>query len=70
MLVDEKLDMIQPCALPAQKGRHVLDFTKSSVGSRASEGFFSPLLCSDEIPPGVQLWGPPDRRDTDLSEQV
>ncbi|KAF4803215.1 hypothetical protein TURU_018334 [Turdus rufiventris] len=48
LLVDEKLDMIQPWSLIAKS---VLGWIKSSVASRAREGILP--LCSAETPPGA-----------------
>ena len=53
VLVDQKLNMTQQCALTAQKASHILGCIKRSVASRAREGFCpsallcSALLCSD-----------------------
>ncbi|TRZ26595.1 hypothetical protein HGM15179_000536 [Zosterops borbonicus] len=44
LLVDERLDMTQPCALTAQRDKGVLGCLQSSVASRAREGILS--LCS------------------------
>ncbi|GAB0192445.1 catenin alpha-3 [Grus japonensis] len=51
MLVDEKLDTAQQCALASQKANHVLGCIKRSVTSRSREVFLH--LCSGETPPGV-----------------
>ncbi|KAJ7399914.1 hypothetical protein BTVI_110015 [Pitangus sulphuratus] len=73
VLVDERLDMTQPCALTAQKANCVLGCIQSSVGSREREGILP--LCSALVRPhlehsGVQLWGPQNKKDVDLLEQV
>ena len=47
---DEKLGMIQQCALSAQ-ANCMLGCIKSSVASRVREGILP--LCSGETPPGV-----------------
>jgi len=72
MLVDEKLNMTQQCALAAQKANHILGCIKSSVASRAREGILP--LCFSLVRPHlescVQLWSPQHRRDMELLEQV
>ena len=66
VLVDEKLDMTQQCALTAQKANHVLGCIKRSVASRAREGIL-PLYSTLMRPPPAVLCpalGPPNMRRT------
>ncbi|TRZ18401.1 hypothetical protein HGM15179_008708 [Zosterops borbonicus] len=72
LLVDERLDMTQPCALTAQRDKGVLGCLQSSVASRAREGILS--LCSSLVRPLLQccfqLWDYQHRKDMDLLEQA
>ncbi|RMC19426.1 hypothetical protein DUI87_04037 [Hirundo rustica rustica] len=72
LLVEERLDMTQPWALPAQKAKRVLGCIQSSMDSRAREGILP--LCSALVRPHwqccIQLWGPQHRKDMELLEPV
>ncbi|PKU41415.1 hypothetical protein llap_8280 [Limosa lapponica baueri] len=72
VLMYEKPDMGQKCALTAQKANHILGCIKSSVASRSREVILP--LCSTLMGPHleycVQLWSPQHRKDMDLLERV
>jgi len=51
LLMDERLDMSQQCALTAQKANRILGCIKSSTASRSREGILP--LCSGETSLGV-----------------
>ncbi|PKU41967.1 hypothetical protein llap_7729 [Limosa lapponica baueri] len=72
VLVDEKPDMSQKCALTAQKANCILGCIKTSVASRSREVILP--LCSTLVRPHlecrVQLWSPQNRKDMDLLERI
>ena len=66
ILMDEKMDMSQPCVLATWKANTILDYIERGVASREQNS----AIVRPHLEYCIHVWGPQNKKDSELLEQV